>query len=1007
MNRPGFERIKRRTHIRLSLEHLEHRRLMAGLNVLVYTDQDGSRSLSPAMDTPAPNRLVYVDLNRNLQFEDGEPLAASGDDGYARFPGLAAGDYLIGLAANNAAQLLTTSVVPDANAQTVSPAPGAPLTSIIASTDLKHGWSATSNGLLTPIGADDSGRASLNLNGRLLSVTSGDDSTAWALVDQGQAQPTLFQLDYKTGSARVNAVQGLSNSQHMSALVRTGNTVYVQLAGSDTNFVAALQTTDTGVSVGQPVAIPNGTVVGSSVTNRLAVFGSRSQFSGEDQELGSKISLVQLRGETASIESVKVASAVAGLNLSTDGKLLFASLKGGGVEVYSTVNGLKSAAELAEAAGPVSAGSDGRFVTTNASKQDELIVWDSTTWTPAGRVQLPTGQGAIASLAVDKYGDRVLVATRAATLSARLANPAPQSVAVPVTGVSQASLGVRLIDRPVPLPSRIEVSQSTDEDVPLSLDLSSSEAIRGLGTSLFFAPGTGTALGTLLVTPSGRVTYRAQANINGSDNATLRVFDGISTTTLVISLDVRPVNDAPSAFTADPIAVAEAAPAGSVAGFATVFDVDSDAHYEITTNDARFIVVDGQIMLSQSAVLDYESESSIDLEITATDMDNPAFVITRRISIPVQDSNDAPTSVGLSGNTIVENGEQSSVGRVNVVDPDEHGQYSYAVSDDRFEISGGLLRLRSGVMLDHETEPVISLSVTVIDPTVDGSNDRVTSKVDIYVLDGNDAPTGLSISANQLKSGETGAIAGRINVTDPDGIDSYSYGVSDARFIVDGSVLRLRDGQAVYRDQEATVSMMITVTDSGGGVLSETVTLNVINDAPYQNSRDPYDVDGDGNVFARDALILVNRLNQKGSHVLTPSTASGEGDSGQIYFLDVNGDGILSPIDALLLINHLNQRATPAVNNSGSGNNSGTNSGSGSTSGNGSGGHSQLPDDVDPVVVDHPNSQLPPEGEANDEPWGACQPWLAGSSLQEQNRRDEIDSELELLVDELSRARVG
>ncbi len=54
MKRPGPERIKRRTHIRLSLEHLEHRRLMAGLNVLVFNDQDGSRSLSPSVDTPAP-----------------------------------------------------------------------------------------------------------------------------------------------------------------------------------------------------------------------------------------------------------------------------------------------------------------------------------------------------------------------------------------------------------------------------------------------------------------------------------------------------------------------------------------------------------------------------------------------------------------------------------------------------------------------------------------------------------------------------------------------------------------------------------------------------------------------------------------------------------------------------------------------------------------------------------------------------------------------------------------
>ena len=92
MNRPSFERTKRRTHLRLTLEHLESRRLMAGLNVLVFADNDGSRSLNSAVDAPAANRLVYVDLNRSGSFEDGEPLAVSGSDGYAKFPNLSAGD---------------------------------------------------------------------------------------------------------------------------------------------------------------------------------------------------------------------------------------------------------------------------------------------------------------------------------------------------------------------------------------------------------------------------------------------------------------------------------------------------------------------------------------------------------------------------------------------------------------------------------------------------------------------------------------------------------------------------------------------------------------------------------------------------------------------------------------------------------------------------------------------------------------------------------------------------
>ncbi len=92
----------------------------------MFNDQDGSRSLSPSVDTPAPNRLVYVDLNRDLQYQTGEPLAVAGEDGIARFPDLPAGNYFVGLAANSSAQLLTTSIAPDAVARPVSTGNSAP-----------------------------------------------------------------------------------------------------------------------------------------------------------------------------------------------------------------------------------------------------------------------------------------------------------------------------------------------------------------------------------------------------------------------------------------------------------------------------------------------------------------------------------------------------------------------------------------------------------------------------------------------------------------------------------------------------------------------------------------------------------------------------------------------------------------------------------------------------------------------------------------------------------------
>ncbi len=126
------------------------------------------------------------------------------------------------------------------------------------------------------------------------------------------------------------------------------------------------------------------------------------------------------------------------------------------------------------------------------------------------------------------------------------------------------------------------------------------------------------------------------------------MFDGINATTLVISLDVRPVNDAPSALAFDAFAIDESATAGDLAGMATVIDVDGDSSYEITTSDSRFVVIDGQLLLGTSGALDYETESSMNLRSlpptwTTRFCDNP------KITVPVRNTNDGPTGLSLDG----------------------------------------------------------------------------------------------------------------------------------------------------------------------------------------------------------------------------------------------------------------------------------------------------------------------------------------------------------------------
>jgi hypothetical protein len=83
----------------------------------------------------------------------------------------------------------------------------------------------------------------------------------------------------------------------------------------------------------------------------------------------------------------------------------------------------------------------------------------------------------------------------------------------------------------------------------------------------------------------------------------------------------------------------------------------------------------------------------------------------------------------------------------------------------------------------------------------------------------------------------------------------------------------------------------------------------------WQNPNNKYDVNGDGSVFALDALVIINRILAGMSGPLPPTPVVPP-------YLDVSGDGILSPLDVLQVINYLNQQsalpaATPAASMAG------------------------------------------------------------------------------------------
>ena len=184
--------------------------------------------------------------------------------------------------------------------------------------------------------------------------------------------------------------------------------------------------------------------------------------------------------------------------------------------------------------------------------------------------------------------------------------------------------------------------------------------------------------------------------------------------------------------------------------------------------------------------------------------------------------NSPPYDLTLSPATVTENVDGGSVGAIIVVDLDPTDTHTYTVSDLRFTVVNGTLVLLSGQSIDFETEPTVTLTVTV----TDSSLASYTEEFVLSVVDVNEAPTDISLDDQELVAGILGANVGTITVLDQDAGDSHVFSLDDARFEVVNGLLKLRDDQALNLGEVVTV--MITATDVGGLFYNETFTISAI-----------------------------------------------------------------------------------------------------------------------------------------------------------------------------------
>ncbi|MFY0593664.1 tandem-95 repeat protein [Roseivirga sp.] len=307
------------------------------------------------------------------------------------------------------------------------------------------------------------------------------------------------------------------------------------------------------------------------------------------------------------------------------------------------------------------------------------------------------------------------------------------------------------------------------------------------------------------------------------------------------SLTVVNINDAPvlSSPISD-IEVSEDNLLSSLVDISSFTDVDGDA----LTLSAAFTGADW-LSFSPTTNRFTGTPSNNDVgtvEIVVTATDPSGATVSDNVLLTVVNTNDTPTELSLSANSINENiALGTTLGTLSTTDVDAGDSFTYSfvegsssTNNDLFTINGD--ELVTNATINFEANETLN----VIIQTTDGAGASLAKSFSITVNNINEAPTdisssGLTIAENAGSSAEVGTLS----TTDPDADDSFTLSLTSGTGDTNNDSFQITDGKLVAKNSfnfEITNSYSVRVkTEDAGGLSYEealTIAVTNVNEAP-------------------------------------------------------------------------------------------------------------------------------------------------------------------------------
>ena len=367
-------------------------------------------------------------------------------------------------------------------------------------------------------------------------------------------------------------------------------------------------------------------------------------------------------------------------------------------------------------------------------------------------------------------------------------------------------------------------------------------------------------------------------------------------------ISVTNVNEAPTEIALSVSNIPENAGANAVVGTLSTSDVDAanSFTYSLVAGtgdlDNAAFSINGNLLQATSS-LDFETKPSYTVRVRSTDQDGlfteTAFVIS------VTDVNEAPTDIGLSSTTILENsGANATVGTLSTVDVDASNTFSYAlvagagdVDNGAFNISGNVLRATSD--LNFATKSSYSIRVR----STDQGGLSFDKTFTVQVLQSNAAPTDINLFPGFVfENAGADASVGALSTTDPNAGNTFTYslvaGLGDgdnAAFNVLGSTLRAN--ASFDYETRSSYAVRVRTTDQGGLFTEKAFIVSVLN-----TNEAPTEIVLSGNQIVEGAIAnttvgLLSTLDVDASNSFSYTLVAGAGDADNAAF-NISGNAL-------------------------------------------------------------------------------------------------------------------